>query len=190
MQCLLTVCFSLLLGGSHESIPPDGTWWETPQPVSWHQDAFAWGVGISGQDWSLQAEQLGKMTSAAVACAENEPACTQGLPYAHWYGGEHPRGLWAIYEPQVYHGLFGQVGIGAVWPNFNMVIPDWNATLPAHLLVVGNNHVIPSPLVGLGYRLGHIDMTLNYRLVRTTNNGEDFQGFGWSIFELAVRTRF
>lgn len=175
----------LLAGVSQESLPPDGTWWESPQAASFHQRGFTYGAGVRGGNWSFTVERMGKMTSAAVACAADEPACVNGKPYSHWYGSEHPVGAWGALEPH-YGPVFAQAGLGVVWPQFDMVIPDWNG----RLLVVGNNRAVVSPLVGIGYGVKNIDFVINWRLVRAVNSNIDFQGLGWNVLSATVHINF
>jgi hypothetical protein len=194
---LAAVQLAVLLGASHESIPPNGTWWQADQPHSFSTiDGPSYGLALVGSQWSLTAERMGKATSHALACANNEPACrTGGLPYAHWEGSEQPWGMWAAWEPQLGHA-FAQLGAGAVEPAFRMHIPDWNGNGPAVPVTVGNTRIVVSPLAGIGYRAAsHLDVMLNWRMVRAANEIEgarqtQYQGLGWGVFNAGMRWRF
>jgi hypothetical protein len=72
-----------------------------------------------------------------------------------------------------------------------MWIPDWNdGKDPPRPLLVGNNHALASPLIGVGYRVKNVDLLVNWRLVRVVNNGQDFQGLGWNEIFAGLRTNF
>jgi hypothetical protein len=194
---LAALQFAALLGTSHESTPPNGTWWQADQPHSFSSlDGPSYGFALVGSQWSLTAERMGRATSHALACGANEPACSSGrVPYSHWNGSEQPLGIWAAWEPHL-GPVFAQLGAGAVKSEFHMSVPDWTAGGPPHPLMVGNTQILFSPLAGLGIRLSpHADLLANWRLVRAQNvslgpTQTQYQGLGWSVFNVSVRWRF
>jgi len=191
MTCLLHLCISLLAGFTSESIPPDGTWWEYPQPAQFNTRGVSAGVGVRGENWSVTVEELGRMTSTAVACGNNEPMCTSGkIPFSHFLGSEHPSGVWANWEPH-WGPVFGQLGVGLAWPRFSMAVPDWNDGVDTpRPLLVGNNRMVYSPLIGFGYSVKNVDLLVNWRLLRVVNSNVDFQGLGWKETDLSIRVNF
>ena len=205
LLCTSYLCAQLLLGVSRESEPPAGTWWIPDRPHSFQKFGFSYGLALTGRGqywtdgWSLSLERLGRAGSSAVACSGDFDApCAAGTqPYSHWLGSERPRGLWAAWEPHARH-LLAQGGLGVVWPDFRMVVPDY-VLGPGRIgyAEVGNNHALLSPLVGIGWRFRDADALLNWRHVRTANAGTglgsfagDFQGLGWEELDLALRVRF
>jgi hypothetical protein len=196
MLCTLAICAQLLLGMSRESEPPNGTWWQADKPHTFNKFGTSYGIAAIGNQFSLSAERMGRMTSFTVACGANEPACKNGsVPYSHWHGQEQPFGAWLSWEPHLDH-LFGQIGAGVVWSDFRMTVPDWASTNGngPKLVRVSNNQRLVSPLAGVGFRTRYVDLLFNWRYVRTTNGKEipreNFQGLGWSVFNLSVRSRF
>jgi hypothetical protein len=196
-NCLFTACLQLLLGGSYETNPPNGTWYQAEKPHSFRNEGVAYGVTLVGSNWSVSAERLGRMTSSAIACGADEPACRDGrVPYSHWYGVEHPYGIWAAYEPH-WGPAFAQIGVGVARSGFAMNIPDWtDGTVKPHQgLRVDNTQTLVSPLAGIGYRTPVAELIFNYRLLRTENVHvgsvqTQYQGLGWGVFSLSLRSEF
>lgn len=177
MNCLLALCLSLSLGTSYESTQPPGTWWVPDQPSSFHHYGPTYGVGLVGENWSLQSEQLGKMKSDAWACPSTDTCPKSYL----WSGTEHPHGVWASWEPHR-NSWFGQLGLGVAWPQFEMHSTSGYSG--------SNNHPVPSPLIGGGYRAGPVDFLINAREVRVAGSSYGTQGLGWKEITASVRWRF
>ena len=169
----LCACTITLAGGLvHNPIPPNGIWWQSAYPASFHNNSLSAGVGLRGRQWSVEAAYLGTMNSAAEACANDDIThCTVGgMPTSHWYGHERPFGAWAAWEPHYGH-WFLQLGVGAVNPNFTMEVPDWRAndTAAPRSIVHSNHSWYPSWIAGAGVALSpHMDLILSGRRIKAT----------------------
>ena len=146
----------VVAGGSWHNGPENGSWFDAQDPYSFSLKSYDLGVGIKGDHWAAWVEDLGRVGGWAQVQGYN------------WYSVEHERGVWLDYEPS--RGMFfGQVGIGVVWPNFEVQaygIPQRCNTPPPYN--AGNNNPAPSYLLGIGYHINaHLDAVINERYVYT-----------------------
>ena len=207
--CVLEVCLQASIGYTFATAPPDGTWWESGQPHEFHLRSREWEVGIGGRlnswsRWSLDYADLGVQTSSATACAANEPACTTGgQPMSHWYAHQHPRGVWAAWEPHLWGPFSAKLGGGVLRPVENTVdIPDWYGCLTFcgfHALSVDSGtRWHPSYVAGLIGSYGRADLIIANRFLYIPNANfvhnnvrvQEYTNLSKSAWTLSARWRF
>lgn len=157
-------------GVSYQSKPEIGTWWDQPYPHNFTQIGNFVSIGMTGPHWSVELADLGRET---VYCLCN------GVPYS---GSQHPRGLWASFEPD-FAKVFLRLGGGVYRLDFKEYVPSAE---------VGNNRFAIGYLAGAGYRFGRFDAIADIRYIgayRPLNEPGDFPAIGKFGFAVYVRGR-
>ena len=166
----------IIVGGSYHSPPENGSWWDADVGThKFYAKSWVGGIGLQGNHWSVELVDLGIGKTTAT------------LEGATWAGSQHPRGLWAIWEPG--NRLFAQLGLGVYRPQFTMHITPTEGT-PYDW---GNDHVYGSYLVGAGYRIDErLSVVANIRYTAANGNDTagDYIGLGKFTSAVALRVRF
>ena len=174
----------LLVGLSFQTQPENGTWYDLQYGFTkFRQLNYAAGVGLRGDNWAVEYQDLG-----------NEFSEYTDQNSFHFDGHQHPRGVWAVWEPHIGDSWYARAGLGVDKPNFNMRISGIPNTEP---FSVGNNHVAPSYLVGGGFRVReHVDAVFDVRYVYASVKGaqnpalSNFPNLGKFAASLQVRYAF
>lgn len=196
---LATLCacaLTLSAGLAQLSAPNNGTWWNAGDQASFDRVAPSFGIGLTGDNWSLLIEKTGRESSSSFTPGSTD----DGTLRSHWYGTQRPIGLWGAWEPH-YGRLFGQIGAGVYWPRFDMRVPDFvlNPTYGVRVpLSVGNNRAEPGGLIGAGYAVtDRVQIVANLRTVRAIPRGTnpaafaagDFDGLAKTAITITLRLR-
>lgn len=133
----------LLFGLSMQTLPENGTWWDASSPHSFQHYSAEYGVGVGYKEFHVDFEDLGKSSTFAYVCGEN---CTPASKQYHFNSEQHPRGIWASWQPNLTSHWYGELGLGAFKPMFESTIGEggWSAS---------NTKTQFSPLVGVIYQI-------------------------------------
>jgi hypothetical protein len=189
LLCLIALCgldLDVTGGIAYANKPAAGTWWQPPYPAIFHLGpSHVWGAGVGGEfprllgirsRWSVEYADLGVQSSAAVACAAVDGSvCPSPHPLSHWYGEQHPHGVWAAWEPTLWGPLFAKIGGGYFNDRFTMRVPDFvyqDAQGAYHQISAeaGSNVAWhPGYIAGLGVRWRFLDAIVSNRYIHTPN---------------------